>query len=1305
MFVPEREKAADNSCTELHVYLRFSDCRTFLYFVSPVKRTINETRSAGEGQGTERNVNEMSSEMETEAVTERMDIIDVSDESEDPNARNDDVHMISEQLQDTATQMDMTDIREAHAIDEDVPYRIESADGHTKSNAIESMLYMVENADSHPDNWDLGDILKEIEDSGRNMGIDIAEKVELRSNKDEVTLEEETEESEDGQEPDYTQRRRDGLWYRASISFGKVTVEQPSYCSKEGKKLLLKPAEARLRNMTYASPIYLEITTKVYIQEGKKADDNTKSSSSSLMKDAKNMAVISEEHKRVLIGRIPIMVKSNLCYLSSLTSKELLKEGVCSFDVGGYFIIKGTEKVFIAQEERCTSRLWVSNSPIWMAIYTPCTSGFFMNKNKVIVKVLETSKDDKWCAGRKVISVYFFAITVPVVLMFYALGVESDFEMMQMIGIEFSECEARELLLSSIYKAEAELKCFRRKEKVWAYINDQLKNCKFPKDQDAEEALQAYLFPHILGCKQKAMFLGYIVNRLLSSYFGQRHVECKDDYKNKRLELAGELLGRELHGLVRHFRNRLAKGIQREISVRGNMKSMDIYADASIITNGLSRAFSTGNWSHPHKFNVKCTGVVANLKSTNPLQNLSEMRRLRLRVQYAAKLGDARYPNPSYWGRVCFISTPDGENCGLVKNLAVTCVVSLHSAQEPILDILKESGIIVIDNVSSSNSKGATNIFINGDWVGIHHDPDSLVKKLRNLRRKQYIHPHVEIKKDDKQNEIRIFSDAGRLLRPLLIVKNQSLCISKQQVEKFKKSCNPFKYLMKKAIVEILGVEEEEDAQIACGIDILLMAEKNPDYQQFTHCELDPSFLLSLNASIIPFANRNLATRTLLQSEKHSRQAIGYYATNSRTRCDTTSHQLFYPQRPLFKTMSSECIRKVELYNGQNAVVAVNVHYGYNQEDSLVINHASIDRGLFRTIHFHTFTSETDHDHSDSKSSSRPEVDFGKPNTEKLRVDKLDEDGLPYIASNLYSGDILIGKVDPQSSDSNFSLKLKHTEKGRVDQVVMAINDDGRKFARVRLREVRCPSLGDKFSSMHGQKGVVGFIEEQENMPFTKEGIVPDLIINPHAFPSRQTPGQLFESALSKVISSSGVVRDATPFKSMTIEYITEQLHRCGYEQWGKEQMYNGRTGSKMRSKIFIGPTYYQRLVHMAEDKLKYRNQGPVHPLTRQPVADRKRHGGVKFGEMERDCMLAHGATANILERLFYLSDFSRMQICSQCHMVATVVLREGIRGPYCPFCKTAKHVVKVDVPYACKLLYQELFCMGICLKFSTVLC
>nr|AJA90758.1 DNA-directed RNA polymerase IV second largest subunit [Cycas revoluta] len=1278
-----------------------------------------------------------------EVCTKEMDLMDIADEIEDSGSK-DDVVFIVEETEDSGTNRDVEEIAEGRcnvvAVRDDTEDNASDMDAERTEQHLRSMAVIdsAEKTEKHVSSVDMVDIQEGTEDSAREQ--DIMEKIEGEFSEKELhnfcrdtskaffiqwglishQLNSFNDFMSNGLqqvvddiggfvvEPDYNPQKQkaDGLWRHASISFGKVTVEKPSYCTVKGKKLQLKPTEARLRNMTYSAPVYVEMKMKIYTRDNGKTNGKCKNNSSLPVKGGENVMVLHEENNNVLIGRIPVMVKSELCHMHGLAPKDLLKKGDCYFDVGGYFIIKGHEKIFIAQEERCTSRIWVSSKPSWMVTYTPkCRISQY--KHKVVVKLSETPKDDKWCPGRLVLSVNFLSVTIPVVIMFFALGLLSDWEMMQMVCNGMDDSEMMELLLSSINKSEAELKDFRCRNKSLEYIGTQMKNSKFPKKETPEEAINAYLFTSISGHKQKAMFLGYMINCLLLCYFERRQVESKDDFKNKRLELAGELLSRELGVLLRQFRNRMSRGIQRELSGRQDLKPMDCYIDASIITNGLVRAFSTGNWSHPIKFNTKCTGIVASVKQTNPLQTVSEMRKMRLKVQYAAKLGDARYQNPSYWGRVCFISTPDGENCGLVKNLAVTGLVSLHSAEEPILNILNQCGIKKLDQISLSNLKGMTKIFINGEWVGAYDDPSFLVNKLRDLRRRQHIHPQVEIKRDHNQNEVRIFSDAGRILRPLFIVKDQRLCISKQQIQKFKKSGKPFKYLMEKGVVEILGVEEEEDTQIAGGVDILFKAENDPSYPRFTHCELDASFILSLNAGLIPFANRNLSTRVLYQSEKHSKQAIGYYSTNPRVRCETSAHQLFYPQKPLFKTMSSECLNKVHFYNGQNAVVAVNVHYGYNQEDSLIANHASIDRGLFRSMHFHTFTSETDHCESDSvKSSSfRLEVDFGKPQTGNLRVDKLDDDGLPQIAANLLSGDTLIGKVGPQPSDVNFSLKLKHTEKGRVDQVIMSTNDDGKKIARVCLREVRYPSLGDKFSSMHGQKGVVGFVEEQENMPFTQGGIVPDLIINPHAFPSRQTPGQLFECALGKVIASSGVVGDATPFRPMSVSYITEQLHRCGYEQWGKEQMYNGRTGYKMQSKIFIGPTYYQRLIHMAEDKMKYRNHGPVHPLTRQPVADRKRHGGVKFGEMERDCMLAHGATANLMERLFYLSDFYSMHICRGCRMVATVILRNGIRGPYCPFCKTVKHIVKVNVPYACKLLYQELFSMGICLRFSTELC
>ncbi|KAE8701584.1 DNA-directed RNA polymerase D subunit 2b [Hibiscus syriacus] len=475
-----------------------------------------------------------------------------------------------------------------------------------------------------------------------------------------------------------------------------------------------------------------------------------------------------------------------------------------------------------------------------------------------------------------------------------------------------------------------------------------------------------------------------------------------------------------------------------------------------------------------------------------------------------------------------------------------------------------------------------------------------------------------------------------------------------------------FQSLLDKGIVELIATEEGEDCRTSWSIKYLLTEVEGKRPVKYTHCELDMSFLLGLSCGIFPFANHDHARRVLYQAQKHSQQAIGFSTTNPNIRVDTLSHQMYHPQRPLFHTMTADCLGKSgyplgkkrmqpmpELYNGQNAIVAVNVHLGFSQEDSFVMNRASIERGMFRTEHVRSYEAEVDN----------------KENQEKKRKP---EDVINF------------GKIEKSGAD--YGVKLKHTERGMVQKVVLSSNDEERNFAVVSLRQVRSPFLGDKFSSMHGQKGVPGFLESQENFPFTTQGIVPDIVINPHAFPSRQTP-------VVPVVNYDGC-----------LIYFGEYLSR------GRIFKMGGRTGEMVRSLIFMGPIFYQRLIHMAEDKVKFRYTGPVHPLTRKPVADRKRFGGIKFGEMERDCLIAHGASANLNERLFTLSDSSQMHVCQSCKNVANVIERTAaagrkIRGPYCRVCQSADDVIRVSVPYGAKLLSQEFFSMGISLKFETQLC
>ncbi|XP_044961868.1 DNA-directed RNA polymerases IV and V subunit 2-like [Hordeum vulgare subsp. vulgare] len=1087
-------------------------------------------------------------------------------------------------------------------------------------------------------------------------------------------------------EPDYDPSKRVGDWRHAAVKFGRVELEKPMFWADNSdldeQKLTLKPVHARLQKMTYSSKINIEMTVQVYTLN---ESDKSKTGKDPYIH---KKLISSPETKWVTIGRLPVMVKSNLCWLYELQETE------CQFDYGGYFLIKGTEKAFIAEEGRCLSRIWVTDSPSWVASYLSQ-----IKREKIYLKLVPSKENDGF---HKVINMSFLGATMPIWIMFFALGVSSDKEAFDMIDIQDCDASLLNILSATIRQSDEQCEGFRGGGRARQYVDEYIRKTKLPPKESFDGYVGKYLFPGVSDNRCKALFLGYMMKCLLMAYCGRRKCDNKDDFRNKRLDLACQLLRRELWVHLVHATRRMAMVMQRHLSGDGDLQVLDHYVDASVITNGLNRAFSTGSWCHPHKYG-RCSGIVATLRRTNPLQMMSDMRKTRQLSAYWGSAGDARYPNPSYWGKLCFMSTPDGEKCGFVKNLAASAVVS-SVMRKPLIDLFVSCGMKKLDEVLVQEIGGTEKIFLNGDLVGVSAQPGEFVTNLRNMRRSKQIDPQVEIKRDKLDKEVRVFSDAGRILRPLLLVENL------KSIAKPNGGSYSFQQLMDQNIIELIGAEEEEDIQCACGIKDLFSGDKKEGLLYYSHCELDPSFLLGLSCGIIPFVNHNSAKRVLMQAEKLSQQAIGYSPTNSQYRVDTLFHQMYYPQSPLFKTVLSDCLGKrgltrPEYFNGQNAIVSVNVHQGFNQEDSLVFNRASLERGMFRTLHFKSYKAQIENKEVTRRLKHREKTEFGKTQSKKGRVDSLDIDGLPYVGASLQSGDIVIGKVSESGEDR--SMKLMHTEKGMVEKVILSANDDGNNSAVVTLRQVRQPCVGDKFASMHGQKGVIGLLDSQENFPFTCQGIVPDIVINPHGFPTRQTPGQLLEAAFGKGIALGGTSRFATPFTTPSVDVITEQLHKAGFSRWGGESVLNGQNGERTKSLVFMGPTYYQRLTHMAEDKVKFRNTGPVHPLTRQPVVDRKRFGGVKFGEMERDCLLAHGATANLHERLFTLSDLSQLHICQVCERVANVVLRPAergrkVHGPYCGFCKSTENILRIKVPYGAKLLYQELFSMGICLKFET---
>jgi DNA-directed RNA polymerase II subunit RPB2 len=1106
---------------------------------------------------------------------------------------------------------------------------------------------------------------------------------------------------------------------------GHIYISSPIEYS-DGTSQVMWPNVARLKGYTYGSSVLCDIGI--------------------IFKNNETDEITHRTIEKVNIGTIPIMVRSHLCVLDGLDSVRLTEVGEDPYEQGGYFIINGAEKVIISQEKKIDNILYVNSTsdemnPLQAVIKSVSTQGFQSSRNntiafsRVIVKGKgqpsfneeedeeeeDKSQTVKRLEYRITVRILGIEFKIPLFVLFRALGFTQDKEIISKIILETDEPSLKsclyELLMPSIkdsqpiYDQRAALKLLAMNTKEKEIIN-------------ALNTLKHNFLPNYESDEDKAFYLGYAVRKLLLTRLGVYKETDRDSYAFKRIDLAGSLLLELYRELYSGFQRAVSLKIDTEYKFNFKLYNNDI--KEMISDENKAKIFNPKQMESLLKsfgaaFGTQLSkrqGIVQPLNRNSALGYTSHIRRISNPLPPGSKSIGPRKLHNSQWGFVCPSESPDGGNVGIINHLTVGSMVSFHVSSDELLQALLDHGMISLESIIGDDLNDSTRVFLNGTFVGIHRLPDYLSKVMRLLKLNSFIHPHTSLYWDIDRSEFFVFTDAGRLLRPCLVLKtigpkrtneliegDFSLALSwrkltrgyqgenvkdlsiyderyfKEELDLLKKKHPDYLLFLEdnQSMVELIDPLESEGFFVAKDIYSI-------DKGEYTHAEIHSSLILSALTHHVPFPEHSQYPRNVFSGQQ-TKQAMGLYSSAYQTRFETFAHILNYPQKQLVTSRYKQYTDVDKLPYGVNCIVAIASYTGYNQEDSVILNKSSVERGMFNSVYYRSY------EDSEESTPQGERIYFGNPKFQKdiekktmTNFDKLDEGGFAIEGQYVTADDAIIGKCSHREGQgvTGVSAKtLKFGTSGKVDKVVVYKNRDNLRSCKVRIRKQKIPEIGDKFSSRPGQKGVCGLLLKQSEMPFSENGMVPDIIVNPHAIPSRMTINQLLEVVLGKSAALGGFLGDATPFQNNDIRDYAKLMQKYGYDEWGDEVLYSGITGEQLKTKVFFGPTYYQRIKLIVSDKMHSRGTGPLQSLTRQPAAGRSNNGGLRIGEMERDSILAHGATSFLNESMMERSDKYAMKVDETNGLISKT---EGYQG----------NDVKVEVPYAAKLMIQELQTMSI---------